>query len=253
MKQNTFDIDGVNKDTPINLSLLTDDGRILYQGLCKMAGVKNLPSCNNEQEINEIADKSYYRSFSDLMRKWLTPSLVDRIKNGYDYMLLLRKLASYTKNNASINKETYKERFEDPAKFHDHHKGNEIYERLCVFMDYGGIGVSDHLMEIDDIVNKGFSIHELEDAIDDCQKNGATVYNIKYLHSILRRMKEDEIADKKRWERERRDSIVCIESLEIEETLNKKALKNRRKFSKEEDDVYNRILSLGKSDDKKKN
>ena len=253
MEQETFSVDGLDSGPPIDVSLLSDDGRTLYRGLCQELGLKSLPSGGNEKEINKIADKSYYNSFMNSLRGWLTPSLVDRISKGlYDYMLLLRKLTAYTSHNASINKDTYKARFDDPTQFHRHHKGVAVYDRLCEFMDSGGIGIDNHLKEIDEIINKGFSIYEIEDAIDDCKKNGETVYNVKYLHSILKRMKEDEAIEKKRWNSERRDSIACIESLKIEEALDQRELTKKRKLSKEEEAVFDSILSLRRNDDKTK-
>jgi DNA-binding transcriptional MerR regulator len=251
MEQETFSLDGLEKGTPVDISLLTDDGRNFYRGLCQELGLESLPSDGNEKEINKIADKSYYNSFMNSLRGWLTPSLIDRISKGlYDYMLLLRKLTTYNSHNAMVNKDTYKARFDDPTQFHRHHKGDIVYDRLCEFMDTGGIGIDNHLKEIDEIINKGFSIEEIEDAIDDCKKNNETVYNIKYLHSILKRMKEDEAIDKKRWQNERRDSIACIESLKIEETLNQRELTKKRKLSKEEESMLDNILSLRRNDGK---
>ena len=185
MNQQTFNLDGLEQNAPIDISLLTDSGRILYIGLCEIIGVKDLPSNGNEKDINKIGDKFNIIKIMDLLKEWLTASLKDRISNGeYDYMLLLRNATTYASTNSSINKDIYRARLEDPIKFHAYHKDNTIYEILREFLSNGGISINNHLKEIDEIINQGFLIDELKDAIDDCKKNGNTVYNIKYLHSI---------------------------------------------------------------------
>jgi len=247
--QNFFDMGSVQDGELIDISSLTDNARNLYKEYCEILGIKGLP-IKDKGELENIANSYYLEVFIKRMRTSVENN--PEIKNDIcrkETILYLREFAFKLKNT-NLNKAVRSEIFSDPVKFHQRYSDNEIYNILKEFLDEGKVEITNHLKDIYDIVSGDFSVCDLENAIEACIKNGKTIYNIKYLYSILISLKESEEAQINYWRKQAIEIDFNTKRINEQAEADEIESQNKREFTKKEDEIFNNILSLGRSNDK---
>jgi hypothetical protein len=194
---------------------LNEQSKFIYDTYLSITGLKELPD-SDYVFISQVARDYYAESLCSAMKGITTKDSFIKAKNEgriKDFKYFMGWLNFF--NNTRIKKDNYEQQFENIEKFFEDNKNNEPFLVLKEYIEEGKIAIisSNDAKDMYEIF-KEYSVLEIDMAIKDCKDNiGNKVYNLKYLFSILKRVRSDLNRLSEKWDIEQREMSANVSGI----------------------------------------